>query len=86
MTSSHDRETLRRSMGATWEAKRLSMEQDFARKEQELREEQALVNQWGSNGDMIQDLSNMTGWKFRKIQLYNMLHINGGFLIPENHP
>lgn len=32
---------IERSMGATWEAKRLSMEQDFARKEQELREEQA---------------------------------------------
>eukprot|EP00435_Cladocopium_sp_Y103_P004683 s3874_g1.t1 len=30
-----------RSMGATWEAKRVSMEQEFARKEQELREEQA---------------------------------------------
>ena len=32
---------LRRSMGATWEAKRVSMEQEFARKEHELREEQA---------------------------------------------
>lgn len=32
---------IERSMGATWEAKRISMEQEFARKEQELREEQA---------------------------------------------
>ena len=86
MTSFHDREILRRSMGATWEAKRLSMEQDFARKEQELREEQAPVepmgNQWGYDPELVTH-----DWlEILVIQLYNMLHINGGFLIPENHP